>query len=191
MAQITGCTTYKNVIISFRRGGSVTPANGYRIKWKPTSSNTWTIVTPNVTTSPYTLAEMPMCENLDVCIESECSPGVFSPEACFVAEALGDILIENTANSSTSIVEITPAWFSALPSSFPITGGTNLIAKHINFSGSFTVTVANISTGCLILTKNNQVYVSVPVSGDGIYTFNNVVFDTFDDIRLTLQGTAC
>lgn len=191
MAQITGCTTYRDVTISFRRGGSVTPANGYRIKWKPASSSTWTIVTPNVTLSPYILAQMPLCENLDVCIEAECSPNIFSTETCFVVEAVGDILIQNNADPSSSIDEIIPPWFTASTGSFPIIGGSNLVGKHIAFAGSFTVSVSNLSNGCLVLMKNNQVYMSVPVSGTGVYAFNDVTFDTFDEVLLILQPTSC
>lgn len=185
-----GCLIYKHITISFTPS-TPAPANGYVVKWKPVSSGTWVTITPNITASPYTIQYVPMCEDVEVCIQSECPGGVLSTQSCLVAFASGPVLVENTAPSSATINSITPAWFTITSGSFPVAGGSSVNGTHIAFSGSFDVVIANISSGCLILYKNGNVYVSLPVIGPGTYTFSNVSFDTTDDVRLKLQATAC
>jgi len=110
----------------------------------------------------------------------------------------GTVLIENLAGTggtsfiSATIDSISPTWFIASSGDFPLGSGATIVGTHSSFSGSFTVTVSNVGFGCcLILYKNNNVYLSVPVNSSGMYTFNSVSFITTDAIKLRLQSVPC
>jgi hypothetical protein len=73
------CNATRNLVISFN---TVTPAptNGYIVKWKRASQNTFTQVSPNPTSSPVTVNSIPACEDINVSVQSSCGPGFTSTE---------------------------------------------------------------------------------------------------------------
>lgn len=87
----TSCTDTKSLLISFTNA-SPTPANGYIVKWKRASDSTYTTVSPNPTSSPVSVSNVPACEDVDVIVQSSCGPGQLSTEQTTVATGGGYFL---------------------------------------------------------------------------------------------------
>lgn len=82
------CNTTRNLVVSFT-GSNPAPANGYVVKWKTASQNTYTQVLPNPTASPVTITNVPACENINVIVQSACGPGSTSSEVTTTVTGLG------------------------------------------------------------------------------------------------------
>lgn len=84
----TTCSTTRDVVVTFTAANPA-PANGYIVKWKTASDSLYTTVSPNATTSPVTIYNVPACENIDVSVESQCAPGFQSQPVTTTVTGLG------------------------------------------------------------------------------------------------------
>lgn len=80
------CTTYKSIQIDFTPP-SIAPAEGYRVKWRVAGTSAYTTVSPNPTTSPVVIAQVPVCTNLEGTIEASCGNGNYGSPVSFVVAA--------------------------------------------------------------------------------------------------------
>lgn len=87
----TSCTATRTLQISFT-AASPTPANGYVVKWKKTTDTGYTTVSPNPTSSPVTINSVPACDDVDVVVQSSCSPEQLSTQVITVASGVGYFL---------------------------------------------------------------------------------------------------
>lgn len=176
----------------------------YRVKYWPTSDPT-NITTTNVFTSPFVVYNLPECSYAGT-LETNCGDGQYSVAQSFLVENCttgggdddGTVVVENLAGTegtpyaSASIDDISPAWFFANSGSLPLGSGNNIAGVHSSFSGSFDVTVSNAGFGCcLVLYKNDSVYMSIPVNTSGTYTFSSVSFSSTDAVKLRFQSVPC
>jgi len=73
------CPITKTLTVNFT-GSSPAPSNGYIVKWKTASASTYNIVSPNPTSSPVTITNVPVCENITVVMQSQCDNSQVSAE---------------------------------------------------------------------------------------------------------------
>lgn len=76
-----GCPITKTLTVSFT-GSNPAPSNGYKVGYRKLgSTGNYTFVSPNPTTSPVVIPNVPVCEDLQVMIQSECDNSqVSSPQ---------------------------------------------------------------------------------------------------------------
>lgn len=79
-----------NIIINFNTVDPA-PANGYRIKYRKVGDSTYTVVSPNPTTSPATITGVDNSFSYEGTIQSDCSNGIYSTAVSFsVDPCVGD-----------------------------------------------------------------------------------------------------
>jgi hypothetical protein len=91
------CTTYKSIQIDFTPP-AIAPAEGYRVKWRVAGYTAYTTISPNPTTSPIVIAQVPVCSNLEGTIEASCGNGNYGSPVAFVVAA------DSTASGSGSTI---------------------------------------------------------------------------------------
>jgi hypothetical protein len=83
-----GCPITKTLTVSFT-GSTPAPAAGYIVKWA-IPNGAYNYVTPNPTSSPVTINNVPACENVTVVVQSQCDNSQVSSEQ--TATATGSTL---------------------------------------------------------------------------------------------------
>ena len=78
-----GCPITKTLTVSFT-GSTPAPSNGYIVKWA-IPNGAWNFVSPNPTSSPVTIPNVPACENVTVVMQSQCDNSQVSSEQTIVA----------------------------------------------------------------------------------------------------------
>lgn len=73
-----GCPITKTLTVSFT-GSTPAPSNGYIVKWA-IPNGPWNYVSPNPTSSPVTIPNVPACETVTVVMQSECDNSQVSAE---------------------------------------------------------------------------------------------------------------
>lgn len=94
-----GCPITKTLTVNFT-GSTPAPSNGYIVKWKKASSSTYTTVTPNPTSSPVTITNVPVCENINVVMQSQCDNSQVSSEQTTTINAYTSQICGNTITGS-------------------------------------------------------------------------------------------
>lgn len=85
-----GCPVTKTLTVAFT-GSTPAPASGYIVKWA-IPNGAWNYVTPNPTSSPVTINNVPACENISVVVQSQCDNSQVSSEV--TATATGNTLYD-------------------------------------------------------------------------------------------------
>lgn len=78
-----GCPVTKTLTVTFT-GSNPAPSNGYIVKWA-IPNGAWNFVTPNPTSSPVSIPNVPACENVTVVMQSQCNNSQVSSEQTIVA----------------------------------------------------------------------------------------------------------
>lgn len=159
--------------------------------------------TSNLFTCPQGYNQVnPTCTQV-VCSRTTNTPCTQTPYSSNIASVnytppSGTVLIENLAGTggspfvSASIDDVSPAWFTINTGSLPLSSGQTANGTHSAFNGSFDVTVSNVGPGCcLVLYKGSTVYLTLPVSSSGVYTFSSATFSSSDQVKLSLVSTGC
>lgn len=73
-----GCPITKTLTVSFT-GSTPAPSNGYIVKWA-IPNGAWNYVSPNPTSSPVTIPNVPACETVTVVMQSQCDNSQVSAE---------------------------------------------------------------------------------------------------------------
>lgn len=68
------CTTIKTLQIAFT-AATPTPVNGYIVKWRAVGDTAYNTVSPNPTTSPVTIPNVPSCSGVEGTIQTNCGGG--------------------------------------------------------------------------------------------------------------------
>lgn len=102
------------------------------------------------------------------------------------------ITFTNLTGSTVSFTASSSPWFTITTGNISnLTAGNSAIGTHGAFSGNWSVTLAGVTTGCLVLRKNEGTPIAtVAVNGAGTYTFNNIDILASDEIVL-FYNTAC
>lgn len=155
MAYIPGttCNDYKDVTIYFTET-TPAPNNGYIVKWKPVSGEIYTYLSPNITSSPFVLYNVPLCEAINVCISSECSNEVVSTESCFIVSMSRPIDYYYTPCTFIVDNNLTPSDVYFPQGVIELTTGVQLV----NSSG-------NAITGLIYISNANGTIYNVGTSG--------------------------
>lgn len=77
------CTTYRSLTLSFT-APELSPANGYRVKWRAVGDTNYNLVTPNPMTTPIVIPQVPVCTNVEGTIETSCGDGNYGNPVAFV-----------------------------------------------------------------------------------------------------------
>ena len=85
-----GCPITKTLTVSFT-GSTPAPAAGYIVKWT-IPNGVWNYVTPNPTSSPVIINNVPACEDITVVVQSQCDNSQVSSEQ--TATATGSTLYD-------------------------------------------------------------------------------------------------
>lgn len=155
-----------------RSSVALSTSNGYYYK-----SGTFTYQVVNaITPAPATF---------DVDLDGTTS-GANCNIVCGGAQTGSSITITNSSNTSISITDFNPAWFTINQGNLqPLTSGNSASGTHSGYVGNWGITVSGVSSGCLILYKNEGVFLdSIALSGAGIYTFLNVNLLSTDEVTL-------
>ena len=155
MAYIPGttCNDYKDVTIYFTET-TPAPDNGYVVRWKPVSGSIYTYVTPNVTSSPCVLYNIPLCEAINVCISAKCSDQVASTETCFIVSMSRPIEYYYTPCAFVTDNNLTPSDVYFPQGVIQLATGVQLV----NSSG-------NAVSGIIYVSDANGVVYNVGTSG--------------------------
>jgi hypothetical protein len=78
-----GCPITKTLSVTFT-GSTPAPSNGYIVKWA-IPNGAWNYVTPNPTSSPVSIPNVPACEDVTVVMQSQCDNSQVSSEQTIVA----------------------------------------------------------------------------------------------------------
>lgn len=78
-----GCPITKTLTVSFT-GSTPAPSNGYIVKWA-IPNGAWNFVSPNPTSSPVTIPNVPACQNVTVVMQSQCDNSQVSAEQTTIA----------------------------------------------------------------------------------------------------------
>jgi len=78
-----GCPITRTLTVTFT-GSTPAPSNGYIVKWA-IPNGAWNYVTPNPTSSPVSIPNVPACENVTVVMQSQCDNSQVSSEQTIVA----------------------------------------------------------------------------------------------------------
>lgn len=95
-----GCPITKTLTVTFT-GSTPAPSNGYIVGYrKAGSSASYTYVSPNPTTSPVTIPNVPVCEDVEVIMQSQCDNSQVSAAQLTTVTAYPDFLCGDTINAS-------------------------------------------------------------------------------------------
>jgi hypothetical protein len=149
------CPITKTVTVNFT-GSIPAPSNGYIVGYRTAgSSSAYTYVSPNPTSSPVNISNVPVCEDLEVVVQSQCDNSqVSSPQTTtvtgYTSYVCGDII--DVSHSHLG--------FYAYPSYLlDVRGASDLVTLEVNcdtIPNRFTVYDAN----------NNIVVSSASISGN-------------------------
>jgi hypothetical protein len=78
-----GCPITRTLTVTFT-GSNPAPSNGYIVKWS-IPNGAWNYVTPNPTSSPVSIPNVPACEDVTVVMQSQCDNSQVSAEQTIVA----------------------------------------------------------------------------------------------------------
>lgn len=110
------CSSFGTLEVSFT-SPTITPANGYLVKWRPVGTTEWNTLTQFQ--NPITIAGVPTCFNIEGTIQANCGDGNFGVPVTFAV----------TSSSSTcrNIRLLDTASYSYVPcnSSLPVTVNNN------------------------------------------------------------------
>lgn len=183
------CTTYKSIQIDFT-APSIAPAEGYRVKWRVAGTSAYTTVSPNPTTSPVVIAQVPVCTNLEGTIEASCGNGNYGSPVAFVVAAdatasggNGTITGTNSANcngGATGTIVTTNAFskISLTTTYYSLTGtmqGATLTIRDASTSSVLFTLVAPVST---VNTPNSVLTPTTLPAGSYTYTLTTVPCQT-------------
>lgn len=82
---VCGCPITKTLTVNFT-GSDPAPAGGYIVKWAA-GNGSWNYVTPNPTSSPISIPNVPVCEDITVVMQSQCDNSQVSAEQTTVVPA--------------------------------------------------------------------------------------------------------
>jgi hypothetical protein len=132
------CNTTRNLVVSFT-GSNPAPANGYIVKWKTASQNSYTQVFPNPTSSPITINAVSACEDINVSVQSACGPGFSSSEVTTTVTGLAVPLRcgcgyeGNIDNMNFYVYPYIPLDFTGTQNGSTITLGYNSVGRINRF----------------------------------------------------------
>lgn len=86
----TTCSDTRTVNVSFT-APTPAPASGYIVKWKKTADadSTYTQVTPNPTSSPVTISNVPACDSITVSVQANCGGSNISSASLTTIAGIG------------------------------------------------------------------------------------------------------
>lgn len=94
------CPITKTVTVNFT-GSTPAPSNGYIVGYrKAGSSAAYTYVSPNPTTSPVNITNVPVCEDIEVVMQSQCDNSQVSAPQTTTISAYTDYVCGETINTS-------------------------------------------------------------------------------------------
>jgi hypothetical protein len=94
------CPITKTVTVNFT-GSTPAPSNGYIVGYrKAGTSAAYTYVSPNPTTSPVNITNVPVCEDIEVVMQSQCDNSQVSAPQTTTISAYTDYLCGDTINGS-------------------------------------------------------------------------------------------
>jgi hypothetical protein len=182
---MSNCTTYKSIQIDFT-APDISPAEGYRVKWRVAGTSAYTTVSPNPTTSPIVIAQVPVCTNLEGTIEASCGNGNYGAPVAFVVAADatasgsgGTITGTNSANCSggaTGTIVTTNAFskIQLTTTYYSLTGtmqGATLTIREASSGNTVFTLVAPVST---VNTPNSVLSATTLAAGSYTYTLTTV-----------------
>jgi hypothetical protein len=203
MPSSTGCLcpVTKTLTVNFT-GITPAPAGGYTVKWN-TPNSSWTFVTPNPTTSPVTIPNVPVCEDVTVIMEAQCPNSSSTIQQSTVVTAQTNYGCTSTITGSHThsgtytypayIINVTAAtgsinlnWStsgdSGLPNKFTLYDSSNNLVSTTDwkgvaaFAGPWGSSLSTATTGTLTFTPTSgSCYYKLVVES---YT-NSSVQDTF------------
>lgn len=88
------CPITKTLTVNFT-GSTPAPAGGYIVKWA-TPAGSWNYVTPNPTSSPVVISNVPACEDITVVMQSQCANSEVSSEQTTVVSAMSKSICGDT-----------------------------------------------------------------------------------------------
>lgn len=77
------CTTYRSLQLTFT-APELPPANGYRVKWRAVGAATYNTLSPNPSTLPIVIPQVPVCTNVEGTIEASCGDESYGAPVSFV-----------------------------------------------------------------------------------------------------------
>jgi hypothetical protein len=179
------CTTYKSVQIDFTPP-AIAPAEGYRVKWRVAGYTAYTTISPNPTTSPIVIPQVPVCTNLEGTIEASCGNGNYGSPVAFVVGAdstasggRGSITGTNSANcngGATGTIVTTNAFskIQLTTTYYSLTGtmqGATLTIREASSGNTVFTLVAPVST---VNTPNSVLTPTTLPAGSYTYTLTTV-----------------
>lgn len=81
------CTVLKNIILNFTPP-ALTPALGYKVKWRVVGTTVWNNI-PNQFSSPIIITGVPACNDIEGTIEAQCDSNVYSNPVSWVVNGNG------------------------------------------------------------------------------------------------------
>lgn len=96
MGTIVTCNVYRNVTLTFTPP-AVTPANGYRVKWRVVGNTTYEIYPTTFTSSPILIEGVQLCNAIEFCIEVSCAPNTYGPLICIVVPPQNQYCVSYTS----------------------------------------------------------------------------------------------
>jgi hypothetical protein len=136
--QCQTCNTTRDVVVTFTAANPA-PTNGYIVKWKLASDNTYTTVFPNPTSSPVTIYNVSACQDINVSVQSACAPGFESQPATTTVTGLNvplkcDCGYEGTVdNMNFYVYPYIPLDFTGVQNGSTITIGYNSVTRINKF----------------------------------------------------------
>jgi hypothetical protein len=122
------CPITKTVTVNFT-GSTPAPSNGYIVGYrKAGTSAAYTYVSPNPTTSPVSIPNVPVCEDIEVVMQSQCDNSQVSAAqtttiTAYTSYECGDIINESHTHSG----------FYAYPSYLlDVRGASDVISLEVN-----------------------------------------------------------
>lgn len=96
------CPIVRNVSVVFT-GSTPAPSNGYQIGYRKSGSSAdYTFVTPNPTSSPATIPNVPVCENLQILMRSQCDNSQVSADQLTTLNAYPSYVCNDTISGSNT-----------------------------------------------------------------------------------------
>ena len=66
--------------------GAVPPANGYKVRYRIVGTTIWTYL-PTQNSNPILITNVPLCNNIEGYIQSDCGDGNYGIDQSFIAQA--------------------------------------------------------------------------------------------------------
>lgn len=121
-----GCPITKTLTVNFT-GSDPAPANGYILKWQ-TASGSLNTVTPNPTSSPVTISNVPVCEDITVTMQSQCDNSEVSAiQTTTVSAQTGYTCSQTIETTHTHL-----GYYSYTPFLLDVRGATSTINLNYN-----------------------------------------------------------